>query len=1183
MVNQEVGMMMKNIKIGFRGFLSLSLILTPCYGYTADENTNNLGIIVNNLEEQYTKTGLEVPPEFHEAANILLEMGDVANEGRLQQYLQSHPELKDKFDVVFLSNQEVVILDYAGNPISTINFDSEKDDSRTYKRNLQNIEIEFDQKGRLLFKGVIVSEDEINKIEKKIGLIHKFEDIKKEDVIDWAYDGEVLALLHKQKGLILYHMMFVRTILGSAPVPSILIPSPQLTQLENAKLEFIDRSISTPTSPSHSSVPTNLNGESMFFAGDLLVSTEDSDGTKNIELVFSRSKDLVPSLFKMYLILGSLLQIRGLIIENATDIAQFESNISYLERHLTEMIQTILSATLNGNSLSFFVKFEDIIEPMKYFLVYKYISKNRDVFIHSEWLRDYETLRENFPDLFTQRSDVEGRNISSGEIAKALAGIVETKEEQRKSKIRQWFDKKFPDAKGFWNENKFFAYVAIVSGIAAIWQSSFIPIVGSSNYTADTVNDIVFLGVGFLLILGALGTLSVPILRIVRKTLRDGELKVTIDQMIEKWSGKEIKGKDKLTAFGFKLAAVLLPLIYRIFQFSGQPHLFSALNQGLNPIQRVTPESHLGKESGVDSSRMLLGLEIPRWRPDRENYQVKSRLIETAVEQKTKIETLSKIMTYYALSNKPFDMTSVLSGPLSLDGDFDHEDRKLMRDFIWISQELSQHITKLKNIDTTRPILEWDAKVVNEYYEKALNLAQEVQHVSWSRKQRRMLSRAVSRGLREILNFNVEHATILMNYYPNPAIARQFWYGLIMDHLTLVEIPLTSLTPRGDYYLGNVDKVALEPYTFFRSSDPHMHEAGMNILGHGVGSARQQLQYLVLKKQEALRRMSTFFENLYEPIEQYINKTENEPTAWQYIVDFFKYPGSWGEKIYEGTELEERVDVGWQLWRQLKLVFRFWTVTVPIGILSREFFTDYSFSQNVVGTLFFNGAGLVIFALPQIWVLLHHIFFNKKAIETKEIIDGIKLISRRMNDSLYDSERSLNDGYEQALYNFRKLYQSSKKLQVSINLDDIDSRIKNFLIQDNVSERELTELVNSQSLDEKRSQIRNISVLFNTPHLPTMESTLGFQIALLGGLGIYSNIAFVFLSERSFGDATLFDALWWISGAAAIAYLLKHVTAKTKAEHLVGIKEQRGDLWNRVRSAGTDIKNKCAEIFKKKE
>lgn len=1191
---REKHMLMDNIKMGFNFFLSFSLVLTPCYGYTSEPSQTGVESITNRFNSNYAREGEKIPPAIKEAVNILEEMGTALDAGRWGEYVsEHHPQLQQRFRLLSLGHQEVDILDPTGKTSPhTIDFDAGLSSHYTYSINIRNIEVDFNEIGNLIFKGVIVEgdksieEQEVSEKQRKkqIGLIHRFKDIHKKDIIDWVYDREMLAVLHRERGLILYHMMFTKTILGSSAVPSVSVPSSMsLVDLKQVQLEFIDRAIAPPV---------DLGEDSKLKAGDLMVSYENKKGEKVTAQIFSRAMDLNHALFNMYLNLELLLQMRQLSMKNLQDVRDFETDLFQIERDIERVAQIMITPLINGNALSSLDKFKDLVKPIKYFVVYQSIDKDRDIFSISQWIEDYKKLKEKFPQLFNQRSNVTGENVSSADIANYLRDVVEIVETDD-SKLRQliegfkngWegteFQKKHPDATAFIHENLVNMGVASGALVYVFVNVSEIPKVDASNYTEDTVYQWVLVGLGALLFAFALAQYSVRILRFIEKFVpEDRSLKIAINQTIERWQNKRMR--DRLAGFGFRIAGFVLPVFQRIFQFSGQPHLFSALTQGLNPFKRVRPDSHLGRVAGVNHSGTVLGFDRFRYNTHNENYDIKTRLIDIAVEQKQRINSLSRIMTYYAMSGKLFNMSSLLVGPLSLQGEElenIHKDRTLMRNFIWVSQKLSSYIHRSESIDFTRPVLEWDVEVINGYYEKALNLSEEVQRVSWTRKQTHDITQAVSGFLRNALNWNVEHAERLRHYVPETSIADQFYLGLVMDHITLVTFPLTPLTPRGEFFIDNMHRIAQEPNTLFNTSGPHLHEAFYNVYWHDVASARAQLVNLLPPTiKEKLLHISEEFKSLYEPVETYMSQTENKAKFWSYFLGWFPFlftSSSWGDRIYEGTDREDRVDIGHMLWKTLKLSYRFIAPAISVGVLSRLFIADSLFVESFLGMMYFFLGGFVIFGWPQIATFSYNQVFNRKAQERKEIIDRVKFISYQINHDLYDSMENLNDAYIRAILDFKKLYHSSKSASENIVLDEISSDIKEFILHEGTSLQKLKEVINAQPLEEKQSQIRSLSLLLNTRDLPTTGNPWGLSIWLLITMGVYSNIAFVFLSAMSF-EPTLEWAVKFGLGTLAGLFGLNLLASKKPAEH-------KEFLRNKAESVRNKIKNKCSALFKKKE
>ena len=245
-----------------------------------------------------------------------------------------------------------------------------------------------------------------------------------------------------------------------------------------------------------------------------------------------------------------------------------------------------------------------------------------------------------------------------------------------------------------------YAVIILFWGYALAYSASIHRTEG--EHVLNVSYNLVILGVGLLLVVYTLGEAFIPVLKYVKNKLSVlpekgvGEFILTLEQMIEKWGKKHIRSEDRQAAFGFKTAAGLLPLFYRVFQLSGFPHLYSAFTQGLKPFQKITPDSPLGKAAGIEQP-MRLGLGRPWWLgffPGKKTSDKQQlHVLSLANEQKKRVEMLSQLMTYYALSNQTFDIKTVLIGSLAMDYNFNYT-KKMILDFTWVSQELSQYILK---------------------------------------------------------------------------------------------------------------------------------------------------------------------------------------------------------------------------------------------------------------------------------------------------------------------------------------------------------------------------------------------------------------------------------------------------------------------------------------------------------
>ena len=1167
---------MKFFKILLNVFLSFSLALAPYYAYSGDEvstiqgqgpNASNFEEFVQRLAEN--NSGGQIPPEVQEASRILTEMGEAVEQGSFTEYLNNHPDLVDHFDILSLRNQAADIIDARDDSIDAkINFNTYT--HQAYPTIIKNIEVEFPESNPVLtLKGVTVEGDENR--DKKIGVVHYFEDIEKKDVIDWAYDRDILAVLHREKGLVLYHIFFAKSILGESPVPSIRIPIHSKLLEKDLKLEFMDRSVEPPQRPPSSSkrVAVNTTGEPFYSAGDLLISYTDARGSKRIEKIFSRSGELYKALYSKYVILDFLLQTVILQIRDATEAQDVSLNAYSLQKQSkSTFLSSMLSSILNRESLRFLKGRSSHIFNAKIFLL---SHLDKDVFSHSSWVQDYKTLQTNIKKMVSiNEKNMSGKTISSSDIAKILDHPEDENKDIDESKVidesndKNWkvyLKNKYPQAYKTLSKmqnlktNVVNAMKSSKADIAVFSVAAFLALMHAGsishgqdvNYVLYTAYNFVFFGVALLVLVHGMARYSIGFLEKIERVLPHGDFKVKVNQTIEKW--KDQNTKARLVGMGFKISATLLyPYWLRVSEWSGKPHFFPALASGLKVGQKITLEPKEGSSAQLETPQRL-GLSGWQWRSSTKQYKDHEKLMDIVISRNEKIQSLSRILTHYALSGESFTSSLLLSGlaPLVATNSLEkmYADQDMMKNFVWVSRKLSESIEESNKVHKNESVLELDPEVLKEYYQKALELAEESK--GRSSLQRNMYSfwNVFTEKLRTGLLWNSEQSKILSKYTPNPEVANLFSTQLIMDHITLVTIPLTPLTPRGDYFGGNAHQLGVSSSpSYLFSSPPHFHEGVVNIGTHIVISARTQLQSLGVR--ESLLKAFEEAGQLYEPIENY-RSHDNQQGLRDYLWDFAKYPfDSWGLKYEKGTDQEDRLDVGDRLWNYQKLYYRFMQVTFTISLLSRLLLTDSSVTDAFVGTLYFFGGMFIYYGWPTIWMTIQNLAYSKKRLETKNKINKIYTVLYKIQNNLYSSESDLIQEYESALEGFKTLYSSSRKVSKSMPLDALNQSLQSFVKDVNLSEEQKADIkkyIETSNSEDKVQNIQEMISLLKNPHLPTVNNKTGESIIALLTLGIFSNLAFVFLSVDSFSDPSLTSAFFLFTATLAGSFLASKLTA----------------------------------------
>ena len=711
-----------------------------------------------------------------------------------------------------------------------------------------------------------------------------------------------------------------------------------------------------------------------------------------------------------------------------------------------------------------------------------------------------------------------------------------------------------------------------------------------------TAYNIVFFGAVLLLFVWRTAHHSIWFLEKLERVLPRGAFKTKVNQAIEKW--KDQSTSARLVGAGFKFAAQLLYAFWlRIAKWSGKPHFFPVIASGLKLGQKITPESEEGRQARLKQTQSL-GVSGWHWSSTTNKYKDHEKIIDIVVSRNEKIQSLSRILAYYALSGRRFTPSSLLSGivPFGAADNLEkiHSNKQLERDFMWVSDKLKVYIENSDRVSSNQSVLELDPEILRGYYRKSLELAADARGRSSLQRDIYSFGAAVMKKLRKGLLWNSEQSKVLSRHTPNLEVADLFSAQLIMDHLTLAVFPLTPLTPRGDYFAGNIHNLGVDNSpSYLFSSPPHFHEGVVNIGIHLVISARNQLQSLGVR--ESLLKAFEEVGSLYEPVENH-RSHDNSQGLTSYLWDFAKYPfASWGLKYKEGTDSQERLDIGDRIWNYQKLTYRFVQVSFTIMLLSRLLFTDSTLLSALIGTFYFLAGGFIYYGWPQIWMTIQHLAYSKKRLETKQTINRVYVILDKIKNNLYSSESELIQEYKEVLESFKKLYSSSKASAKSMDLEPLTQAVQSFVKELNLSEEQKVHLENrlkESSSEDKIQEIKKMVSLLKNPNLPTVNNKVGLSLIALLTLGIFSNIAFVFLSVDSFSDPSLTSAVVLFTATLAGLWTASKVTDKKLTDRFrvnrslgadVSQIEKGGRIRQAVHSAFSAVKETCQSSFVRRQ
>ena len=1179
--------------------LSLSLIWTPyAFGTEASSNIEQSKVIKQFVDQFSSVDSVEGEnKKIQEAVSVVEDIHSAMMDGNLNQYLSQNKDLKDKFDSLLIGNQIATFYDSNNTIYKKIEFDTQEHISKFSDRIL-DIDVKFDR-GFLLLEGVVISEDKEQNIQKHFSVTQKIKHIREENVLDFAYDKEILSILYKtQYGiqLILYHIPYAKELIGGSPIPAAVsyldVPEDLVDKIKKFKLHFINSESNALTDPSEYPIQ-NSKQEALFQLGDLVIVYEHGKHTKFADL--KTRKGLYEMMREMYENLDLLLEIRQ-SSNHLEKILEIHKEKEHLGEHSpSQFIYDLINGLFNGKTLD---------SLNQYRSQYSYLSTH-----YLPYIKDATDKNE----------------ILTFEAWNKEQPTAEEAAEKKHSKLKKLLqkigisDKSSEKTSEFLSEYKFDLLVAATGAALALWQFSTFTGLDSSP-AMSAMHSMVLLGVGLLGMVYGLAPTFIPLLKFINKHIpeiqpektkhtsetqsektknisetqpeesnsfklsiqkKSNSFKLSIQKTIQKWGGEKgsqnADAKTLLSGLGFKAVAVLAPIFKRIFQLTGFSTLHYGLthNLGLDSLRTVKKDSSLGKSLKLKED---LKMRVPF-----KQKRAKIEVLDAKVQRNSRVDHLARIMTYYSLLDAPaFDLSKQWIGTLDIDIPQLIEKRggeaQFLLDFNWIQKKLKKYILKFPPKNIFSDVFQWDTEVLNNYYSFAQNLNTKSKKITSIQKGASRLGSNAGQFLTtEILNWNSAQADRLSNITPNPTITNQFSVGLIIDHIIMVTAPLTFLTPRGadNYSLG------VDSYRFFNSSSPHLVEVALNIAAHIRGTAQNQLTDQSGLENELLNSLMKRSEINYKATSEQLPEKISTANYW---LSSFKYPFQFGGKINEGTAVEERIDAGHFFWNNIKNQARFIFIGLSITLLAREFFTAHGIDISLLGSLYFAAGGFIYFGWPQIWSFMHNQSIEKRLTTNKENIDLILSIQQKIDKNLYSQGSKYKEqDIRNAFKSFRSLYQhfgqyhsttvSSKflgrqhKKKILEHFKDIehskkfmrrryieskveaDAVLDEVMNESNMNEKKehskkfiryveskidadilLDEIMKELNMNEKKELVKRIYLtVVNTDenpnsiakYFPNTPNRRALSWHLLVTLGIFSNLAFVYLSVDSFDPSKI--------------------------------------------------------------
>ena len=602
------------------------------------------------------------------------ELAAAVDTGNVKDYLDKNARIEG-IDHFLLTDQRIEVVEY--------HFDSEKNDYvevvtdrislNDYKTMpvhvvFKSVRVRYDEKNRqLIFEGI--SEDAVR--------LRQY--VPNVDAISYANDNEMLIILDKNKGLMVVDMFFARAFLGLAPVPFYKVPFVKLAQLvatakpnfrietDSLKLEFVGRTVAPPDviPESIQSIEKSFQGDSLFRAGDFMMSHTDEKGQKHLIMALKRW-ELNKFIQLSYDVLDIMVRTVAAYLLEGENLNEYGEKINRTSERTGEpgvFFENVLSSLHTKKTLH---KFAQIIDDMD--KRQKQLGGDmppRDTMLLEEWREAYNDTSSKLMTMLTQEEReaqkvkelTEGVRLSTGEIAYLDQEVREKHEsvklsaEEMADLNKKMWEKKFGSKK---EEDKIafgkrlkrmgaalktfklsthkVTYGAIGAGAVAgyVGYEQFILL---SNYMFHIINNMgyvqnfsanqftitpnwIIFGLAFPIVIFLCSMVSVPIAEFVdkRNILPDkfsifGKGKVYhpkgwLKDFLKKWG--DTNSSQRFIGLGMKMVAVLINPVFKwIAAAIGQPHFFAALQKGLKPGMVVKADSDLGRIVGLTKDTKL--------------------------------------------------------------------------------------------------------------------------------------------------------------------------------------------------------------------------------------------------------------------------------------------------------------------------------------------------------------------------------------------------------------------------------------------------------------------------------------------------------------------------------------------------------------------------------------------------
>ena len=591
--------------------------------------------------------------------------------------------------------------------------------------------------------------------------------------------------------------------------------------------------------------------------------------------------------------------------------------------------------------------------------------------------------------------------------------------------------------------------------------------------------------------------------------------------ILDKW--EKTTPVQRLVGVGMKLIAhTIYPVWRRAAQAVGQPHFFTALEKGLNPRRIIQPDSDIGQVAGITKpTRFGTQGVTPQWRQSEDFNQMR-KLQNAAVAKQEKMESLAWLMASMAVAEKTdvgpmeiltYGVTSQLEGVERV-----HNDTALQLDMLWVMKHLLKEIQALDELDIRKALVELDPEKVVRYYERAKQLAEEVNsHSDFKKKVRELwhnnfyLNVVKELNFRNFASFNKERYELLMDI-PTMFVAGRFKKEFWIDHGWVVLFPII-VTERADFISKYMAQLSIDPRGAFGARGQHFNEIIQNIYVHMFAAGAGRTLVFTDKSTiigEAQKKISAAYEAMEKhqsPMKPHVQK---EGSYYGRQLDYI---------FRSGGEPGNLGDIWWRSFVTRMAGFQH---SMALFIGTRMMATPYGFFDSLKAYLLFFFAAHWIFNWP--WDALaggdnRNLKFLEK---NKEKMESLQLQLSKVVRGIYTQESELKKEYKESVNEIIKLYSSTEEFRkrlLDAGIKEVNPELGAYIENTNVAQSEWPASENRETMQLTSEKLKELLVEF--PPLPNEKNHLADAIYTFALAGVMTNILFVMLSVWTFSSEHL--------------------------------------------------------------